>query len=63
MNEKAKCNKVKGYEFKNNKQKISLFKSLEKQSFQMTIEIIWVNKSPWSSLCGFSWNEYQKFRA
>lgn len=40
MNEKAKCNKVKGYEFKNNKQKISLFKSLEKQSFQMTIEII-----------------------
>lgn len=39
MNEKAKCNKLKGSEFKN-KQKILLFKNLERQSFQMTIKII-----------------------
>lgn len=64
MNEKAKCNNLKGSKFKNNKQKLLLYKNLERTIvLDDHKDYPWVNTSPCSSLCGFSWNEYQKCRA
>lgn len=56
MNEKVKCNRFKGSEFKKNKRKTLLCKNLQNNCSRWLYDYPRSNKSPWSSLCGFSWN-------